>query len=328
VARVIRGIRNVAALALASSLVVAGCATGDDEVSEPIVAPASVPTSVPDADAPANAPTDASAGSAAAAPVEPANSTTTTTTPEVPRIVEVSVQSPGLGLDATVSGDAELRGDPFGAFASCTAYRSVAGAYVVGVSDPATELTSVAVVSAGRIDGAGPVDADVRVERAVGDAISASGTMNLDADLAGGTYLAFAADGARVEGTFDCRGGGEPPVTMTASDVGAIEVVVLLDQAGSERVVTATMLGAEPADCPAGDASSLIVRADGDDTLGAITTFELDDAPDGAVMRLRVGSTVYEADKVAVSLDDDSRSGTFAAVTADDVTIAGAFACT
>jgi hypothetical protein len=44
-------------------------------------------------------------------------------------------------------------------------------------------------------------------------------------------------------------------------------------------------------------------------------------------MRLRAGSTVYEADGVVVTLDDDSRSGTFAAVTADDVTIAGAFSC-
>jgi hypothetical protein len=319
VVQVVRGLRNVAALALAGTLVAAGCATGSDETSEPIVPPAPEPTTRPRTE-PGDAPSDATTV-AGETPI------TQSTAPEVPRTVEMSVQSPGLGLDATVSGDAAEGGDPFGAFATCTAYRAVAGAYVVGVSDPAAALTSVAVVSAGRIDGAGATDADVRVEPAVGEPISASGTMTLDPDLAGGTYLAFAPGGARVEGTFDCEGGGERPVTMAASDVGAIEVVVLLDHAGSERVVTATRLGAEPSDCPDGDASSLIVRTDGDDTLGAITTFELDDGPNGAVMRLRAGTTVYEADDVAVSLDDDSRSGTFAAVTTDDVTIAGAFAC-
>ena len=227
-----------------------------------------------------------------------------------------------------MSGDAEVGGDPFSTFATCTAYRSVAGAYVVGVSDPTAELTSVAVVSAGRISGAGAVDADVRLERSDGGAISADGTMTLEPDLAAGSFLAFTPDGERVEGSFECRGSHEPPVTMAASDVGAIEVVVLLDHAGSERVLTATMLGAEPSDCPAGDASSLIVRADGDDTLGAITTFELDDGPGGAVMRLRAGSTVYEADDVVVTLDDEARAGTFAATAAGDVTIAGAFGCT
>jgi hypothetical protein len=312
-----RGLRNVAALALASAATLVGCASDDDAALEPIISPASVPT------APARASAEASLGAVA----EPSASTTTPVAPAVPRTVELSVRSPGLGIDTTVSSDAEDGGDPFGTFATCTAYRTVAGAYVVGVSDPTDELSSVAVVSAGRIAGAGPVDADVRIERAAG-AISASGTMTIDPGLASGTYLAFAADGERVEGSFECQGSAEPPITMVDSDVGAIEVVVLLDQAGSERVLTATTLGAEPSDCPAGGASSLIVRTDGDDTLGAITTFELDDGPSGAVMRLRAGSTVYEADDVAVTLDGDSRAGTFAASTPDDIAIAGAFACT
>jgi hypothetical protein len=327
VVRVIRGLRTVAALALVAALPLVGCGSGDDDAIEPIVSPASVPTTLP-MDSSAGASTGASAVAAAELSTTSSASSTSTTEPAVPRVVEFSVRSPGLDIDAVVSGAAEEVSDPFGAFATCTAYRSVAGAYVVGISDPAAELTSVAVVSAGRITGAGAVDADVRVERAVGDAISASGTMTLDPDLAGGTYLAFTPGGERVEGTFECQGSDEPPVTMAASEVGAIEGVVLLEQEGSERVLTATMLGAAPSDCPVGDASSLIVRTDGDDKLGAITTFEIDDGPSGAVMRVRAGSTVYAADGVVDALDADTRSGTFAAVTPDDVTIAGAFACT
>jgi hypothetical protein len=93
-------------------------------------------------------------------------------------------------------------------------------------------------------------------------------------------------------------------------------------------VVSAATLGADPTDCPAGEGSqSLVVRLDGDDTLGAITTFELDEGTEGASMRLRVGEATYEFDDVAITLDDNARAGTFGAAL-PDLTVGGAFACT
>jgi hypothetical protein len=306
---VISRIVRLGAFAVAVTVVVSACSAGDDDVSTSIVPPSPPVTS-------ASAPST----------TEPA--ATPTTEPVVPDVVTVAVSSPELDVDAELSVDAESGGDPFGTFATCSAYRSVVGAYIVGVSDPTSEVSLVSVVSASRIDGPGTYDADLRVETSSGPDVSAAGTITVDPGLASGSYVAFSPDGARIEGTFDCEGGDEEPATMAASDAGAIEVVVLLERSGSERVVSAATLGADPTDCPAGEGSqSLVVRLDGDDTLGAITTFELDEGTEGASMRLRVGEATYEFDDVAITLDDNARAGTFGAAL-PDLTVGGAFACT
>ena len=250
----------------------------------------------------------------------------TTTLPDEPQIVAVEVRVPDDSIDTTVSVDAEEAGDPFDDdFATCSAYRSVAGAYAVGVGGPDAELPWVSIVSAARIDGAGDVDADVRVDLPDGRELVAVGTMTLDADLASGTFAASTAEGVAVEGSFECAGSERPPITMAATDDGAIEVVALIDRDGRERVVTAATLDADAADCPA-DPTSVVVRVDGDSSLGAISMFEIDQSNGAAVMNLRVGATTYEFDDVVLELDDADRVGTFAA--GGDVAVVGAFSCT
>ena len=265
---------------------------------------------------------------AVSAPPTTEPAATSTTEPVVPDVVTIAVSSSELDVDAELSVDAETGGDPFGTFATCSAYRSVVGAYIVGVSDPTSEVSWVSVVSAGRIDGPGIYDADVRVETSSGPDVSATGTLTVGPGLASGSYVAFSPEGVRIEGTFDCAGVDGEPATMAASDDGAIEVFALLERGGSERVVSAATLGADPSDCPAGEGSqSLVVRLDGDDTLGGITTFELDQTTGGASMRLRVGGATYEFDDVAVTMDENARAGTFDAAL-PDLTVGGAFACT
>ena len=251
---------------------------------------------------------------------------TTTVVPDDPQIVTVEVRVPDRGVDASVSVDAEVDGDPFDDdFATCSAYRSVTGAYVVGVGGPTADLPWVSIVSAARIDGSGEDAADIRVDLPDGSEIDATGTMNLAADLASGTFSATTADGAAVDGEFECAGSERPPVTMAATDEGAIEVVALIDRDGRERVVTAATLDAADADCPA-ETSSLVVRVDGDASLGAISSFEIDRTGGTASMRLRVGATTYEFEDIVLELDADERVGTF--VADGDVAVVGAFSCT
>ena len=251
---------------------------------------------------------------------------TTTAAPDVAQIVTVDVRMPDRSIDAEVSVDAEIDGDPFDDdFATCSAYRSVAGAYAVGVGGPDAELPWVSIVSAARVEGAGEVAADVRVDLPDGGEIDAVGTMTLGADLASGSFAATTADGAVVDGAFECAGSERPPITMAATDEGAIEVVALIDRDGRERVVTAATLGVGDDDCPADPASS-VVRIDGDASLGAISMFEIDQSGGRAVMRMRVGATDYEFDDVVLELDEVERVGTF--VGSNGVDVVGAFSCT
>ena len=84
------------------------------------------------------------------------------------------------------------------------------------------------------------------------------------------------------------------------------------------------------AECPGAEGRSdapALVRVDGDETIGAITTFELTGGQPTA-MRLRAGATVYEFDDVDIELDDGATSGIFAAADDSGLTIDGAFRCT
>lgn len=298
----------------------AGCSSSD----QPDTAGASGTSLVTDAQADADTGDDGG-DDGLAADAAPITAPPTTVEPDDPKVVTVEVRIPGQGVDATLSVDAEVDGDPFDdEFATCSAYRSVAGAYAVGVGGPDAEVPWVSIVSAVRIDGAGDVPVDVRVDLPDGTEIDAVGTMTLATDLASGTFSADTADGTAVEGSFECAGSDRPPATMAASDDGAIEVVALIDRDGSERVVTAATLDADDADCPA-DPTSVVVRIDGDSSLGAISMFEIDRGNGGAVMKLRVGATTYEFDDLVLDVDDVERVGTFVAT--GEVSIVGAFSC-
>ncbi|MCB0968046.1 MAG: hypothetical protein KDB37_14525 [Ilumatobacter sp.] len=303
--------RPIPALGVAFALLIAGCSSDDGASTSDAATASSAPSTT------------------MTVPVDEPTTTappTTTTAPEQPEVVTIDVVAPDLGLDETVEGDAELVGDPFDdPFATCSAYRTVAGAYAVGVGDPDGALTWVSVVSAARIDGAGAVPADVRIELPDGREIDASGALVLDNDLAGGTFVATATDGATIEGSFECSGGARPPVTMAATDADAIEVVALVERDGHERVFTAALLGADAADCPV-DEDGLVVRVDGDASTGAISVFELSGPSSAATLSMTIGATTYSFDDATLVLDDAARAGTFLAD--GDATVAGAFSCT
>ena len=72
---------------------------------------------------------------------------------------------------------------------------------------------------------------------------------------------------------------------------------------------------------------TVIVRVDGDESIGAITTFELTGGVT-STMRLRAGGVVYEFDRVEVELDDSAASGIFSAITQSGIAVDGAFRCT
>ena len=293
-------------LGAAATVLAAGCASSDDAIA-PEESAVVATTVAPEVATP----------STTVAP-------TTTAVPDEPQVVTVAVQVPELGVDAEVAADAEFDGDPFDEeFATCSAYREVAGVFAVGAGGPEAAVPWVSVVSAARIDGAGEVAADVRVDLPDGTELDATGVMTLDADLAAGSFSATTADGTLVEGSFECAGSQRPPVTMAVSDEGAIEVVALIERDGRQRIVTAATLDAEAADCPVDD--ELVVRVEGDATLGAISTFEITRDGDGVSLTLRVGGTAYEFDDVVLELDESAEVGTFVAI--GDASVTGAFSC-
>ncbi len=254
--------------------------------------------------------------------------TTTTTLPTVERTVSVSVRGDELGLSADLESSAIVDGDPFGDFAACSGLRDTVSAYSVGVGSADSPVQWVSITSAARITGSGIVDADVRVERAIGSPIDAVGTMTIDPGLASGSFVAFDTQGRRLEGSFACVGADAPPAALDADQHGVVEVVALLGQGPADRVVGLASTDPAEVSCPLNrDGEALVVRVDGDQTVGGITSFELATTDDGGyAMRLRVGAVVYEFVDVVVELLDDA-SGSFSAADGT-TTVAGAFTCT
>ena len=240
-------------------------------------------------------------------------------------------------IGATVDPAALDQADLFGTFASCSGARRTFGPFSVMVSATGGEIVAASVLTTRAVTRTGIHDADVRIELRSGDVESALGTVTIDDGWRSGTFVAFGVDGGAVKGSFACSGGDlssaplDPVDTVGVLD--SVEVVALVRRDGSERVVgLAVQTARSPevsAECPASlDAggSELVVRVDGDQTVGAISTFELTDG-DTPTMRLRVGGVNYEFDDVAITLAEPATSGTFSAVDGG-LAIDGAFRCT
>lgn len=219
---------------------------------------------------------------------------------------------------------------PFGTFASCSGLRDHVSAYSVLVSD---ERGAANVWTPDPVTAPGIYDAEVRLEPTTGSPLTATGTVTVLDGLQSGEFLAFGAAGGRIEGTFDCVGsaGPRPLAVGDPSDgaLGSVEVFAVLRSGDAERVVGLVADASTAIECSAaagGGPSGLVVRADGDTGLGAITTFELSDDP--ATVRLRVGGTPFEFTDVTLVLGDDGTTGTFSAVATDGTSAEGAFRCT
>ncbi len=251
----------------------------------------------------------------------------------IPATVTMSVASDAAV--ATITIDAADVDDPFGTFASCSGLRTSVGTYSVVVSTPSGTVRSIGLLTDDPIDGPGIHDAQVRVELAAGEPLVAIGTMTLAGDLSAGTFVTFTPDGQPIDGEFECTGGSgpEPLVTGTADGTAeTIEVVALLRMGDAERVLgLAIDTRAVPtAACPGATGEpddSVVVRVDGDGSIGALTTFEL---TGGGVptMRLRAADAVYEFDTVDAQVEPDATSGTFSATGPAGLTVDGAFRCT
>ena len=315
-------------------LVVTGCSGDDDPTGADRTTSAEVATG---ADA-----TSAAADAASDAALEAADGTGEGTGPDdvgpAPEqaTVTVSVRTGAVDGELSVPLDAD-DADPFGRFASCSGLRASVATYSVLVSDPDAVVRSVSVITDDAVAGPGVHDAEVRVEPASGAAIIGAGTVTLDPGLATGSYVAFDADGASVEGEFSCDGASGEPVPLEVGDddgeLDTVEVFALLRRSDEERVVGLTAAGSGPASlrCPGAggpdDDGDVLVAVDGDSSTGAITAFEIT-APPSPTMRMRVGSVDYEFDSPVIDTSRSATSGTFQAAGDDGISIDGAFRCT
>lgn len=272
-----------------------------------------------------------------AAPVEVATSTTlggeadaATVAPEPgpTGLVEIVLDSES----ATIAGELAGSDDPFGEFVSCSGLREVFTTYSVLASVTEGELRSVSAVTTTAVVAEGIHDAVVRVEFDDGSVIDATGTMTLLPGFQTGSFIAFDAAGTPVEGSFSCDGpdGAMPIEIGTADDVlDQIDVFALLRQGQSARLVGFAVSGESSAStrCPgaSGVQSDLVVGVDGDDSIGAITAFEL---VDGAVPQLsmRVGAVTYEFDEVVLGGSNTGDAGSFSAESGG-VIVDGAYRC-
>jgi hypothetical protein len=287
------------------------------------------------------------AGGGGPAEVSP-ETTVITTEPPVPTapapgtLPAESADPPWVRMSATITspdGDAaEFAADgrsggsgPFEEFASCSGLRDAIGAYSVFVSVADGALS---VWTADRVDAAGVFEADVRLERPGSAPVSAAGTIEVSDGLQSGRFLAYPAEGGRIEGTFACTGSEVPsPLVVGPADgvLDTVEVFALLGEGETERVVGLAVDASDPdveVRCPAvedGASGDVVVRVVGDERVGAITEFEISVAP-RPVVRLRVGEQFYELTEVSTVVEPDGRSGVFGAA-ADGVSVDGAFRC-
>ena len=235
-------------------------------------------------------------------------------------------------VDPAALGDSDV----FGSFASCSGGRASFGPYSVLVSDPEGQIESVSMFTAAPVTSPGVYDADIRVELRSRASESATGTVTIGGDLRSGSFLALGNEGGSLSGSFVCSGGDATAAPLSTDDIAgvldSVEVVALLRRGSLERVVS---LAVEPSrassmvvECPSvtGESGEYVVRVDGDQSVGALTTFELT-AGDSATMRLRIGGQSYEFDEAVVDVDTPASAGTFSA-TSGDLTVDGAFRCT
>lgn len=253
--------------------------------------------------------------------------------------VDVSIDRLDLAERLDVSIDpSELDDiDPFTRFSSCSGLRASIGTYTVTAVDDTSRVRSVSVVTSGRVSGPGIYDAGVRVESEGVDPVSATGTLTLDLSLRSGTYQAFEATGEAVSGSFACDGpGGTPvPIVDEPADDGllrSVEVVALLRRGAEERIVGLTLdpaeVAAADAECPgvAEADDDVVVRVEGGQAIGAITTFVLAAEPVPS-LRMSVGGAAYELTAADIAIDSTGATGSFSGVTDDGIAVDGAFRC-
>jgi hypothetical protein len=304
-------------------LVLAGCSSATSE--SPVVVGTIAPP----------APTVTVAEAAEIAP------TTVEFTTLDPLVVAMTVVVDAERIDTEISAVLDPafleRSDPFGSFASCSGGHRSFGRYSVLVStDDGDDVAAARVMTADPVSGPGIYDSDVRVELRSGVSYSGIGTVTIDAGLRSGSFTAFGVEGDMLSGSFECRGGEPSPQPLTTVDqagaLDTVEVAVLLRRDKAERLLGLAVDTSRSPDvavqCPAAlDGSGpVLVRVDGDYTVGAITTFELTNG-DAPTMRLRIGGSTYTFDDVTLDLGDPPTVGTFSA-TADGVSVDGAFHCT
>lgn len=306
-------------LVIAGAILLTACSGGGDGAVD-------TPVSTP----PTTAPTD---GAASAASTEAAAPKDAALASGVVPQWSVSIDAIAEGFEAgsveasvgwTGDPDDVVENGPFGAFASCSGLRDDVGAYSVFVSG-SDDVDLVGIWTSARVVGPGIYDSEVRIERASVAPLTASGTMTILDGLQEGRFLAFGAEGGRVEGTFSCSG-SEPPAPLPADASGAVEVFAVLRSGGAERFVGLATDAVGTAACR-GD-GDIVLSVEGDSTIGSITAIELDALPPASA-RLRVAGIDYEFPDVTVTLDERTgTSGVFSAATADGDSIDGAFRCT
>lgn len=232
--------------------------------------------------------------------------------------------------DATLTGDLETSTDPFGEFVSCSGLRTAFSTYSILISTTTGPVRSIgATTSAGVVDD-GIYDAAVRVELDDGTAIEATGTMTLFPGFQTGSFVAFDSDGRAVEGSFSCTGTPEPSLLEIGEDDGVLEevdAIALLRRGNESRLVgfAVSAGGATAVECSSDAGSDLVVSVEGDDSIGAITAFELA-AGDQPTLTMQIGDIKYVFDSAALGEANTPEAGSFSAE-ADGVTVDGAYRC-
>ena len=256
--------------------------------------------------------------------------------------VMVAVQAAGesagrqVELSASVDPAALSDSDVFGSFASCSGARRSFGSYSVLVSSTDGPVSAVSIFTETPVPAGGIYDADVRVELSSGQIESAIGTATIDPDFRSGSFMAFTSEGGSLSGTFECIGGAvqSAPLEIADSDDDVLEtteVVALMRRGDAERVVglavDATRSPSVTIECSSvtGGADPSLVYVDGDQSVGAISSFELTSG-DNPSMWMQVGGQRYEFDAVSVDVENPPTAGTFSA-TVDGLSVDGAFRC-
>lgn len=310
------------------ALAVAGCSSGSSEPQDGLAS--SVPTTVDESAA-------AKAGSSDAVATTVPDENEPAPIYEV--AVDVSIDRLGLAerLDVAIDPSELDDIDPFTRFSSCSGLRASISTYTVTAVDDTAPVRSVSMVTADHVTGPGIYDAEVRVEADGLDPVSAIGTLTLDLSLRSGSFQAFEVTGEIVSGSFTCDGPGDTPIPIVdePGDDGvlrSVEVVALLRRGAEERIVGLTLdpaeVAAADAECPGVTAvdADVLVRVEGGQAVGAITTFVLESEPSPS-LRMSVGGASYELAAVDIALDGSGATGSFNGVTDDGIVIDGAFRC-
>lgn len=232
-----------------------------------------------------------------------------TTVPAPEPFVSVDVEiGPTSTVVAAPAVETDLPLDPFGTFAACSGLRDSVATWSLQVSDPGQDVTAVSILTGTDVAGPGTYDGTFRVEFVNGAALDGSGTVTLDPGLQSGTFVAADAD---LNGSFTCTGADAP--ALVDADV---QVFALVRKGAAERMMSIA------ASAPAG-ACGDGVNVTGDAGVGAPVELTID----AATVAIRVGTVDLPIDPAQTELHLDGGSGSFRAVTADGLTIDGAFTC-